>query len=161
MDFTKLQGAGNDFVLVEADDTRRNWSQLAETFCDRRFGIGADGLLLLLPSSAADFRMRVFNSDGSEAEACGNGLRCLVRYIVSRGLLTDSGAKEVFIETVAGVRRAGLKRIAGNTLEIQVGLGSPKFRAGDIPVLSEKGGGKEVDIKSPLSRTVAVNNYLI
>jgi diaminopimelate epimerase len=79
MNFTKLQGAGNDFVLIEARGTELDWSRLARTMCDRHFGVGADGLLLLLPSDKADVGMRVFNSDGSEAEACGNGMRCLVK----------------------------------------------------------------------------------
>ena len=77
MNFTKLQGAGNDFVLVETSDMQRNWSQVAVAMCDRHYGIGADGLLVVLPSGVAHFQMRVFDPDGSEAEACGNGLRCL------------------------------------------------------------------------------------
>ncbi|GAH84571.1 unnamed protein product, partial [marine sediment metagenome] len=82
MNFTKLQSVGNDFVLVETSDTQRDWSQVATAICDRHFGVGSDGLLLLLPSDSADFRMRMFNPDGSESEACGNGLRCLVEYVI-------------------------------------------------------------------------------
>ena len=74
MKFTKMQGAGNDFILIVTKDTQRDWSQLAVVMCDRHYGVGADGLLLLLPSAIADFQMRVFNADGSEADACGNGL---------------------------------------------------------------------------------------
>ncbi len=73
MNFTKLQSAGNDFVLVEASDFQCDWSAVAVAICDRHFGVGADGLLLLLPSDTAHFQMRMFNPDGSEAEACGNG----------------------------------------------------------------------------------------
>ena len=74
MIFTKMHGAGNDFILIETDDAQRDWSRIATAMCDRHYGIGADGLLLLMPSGLADFRMRVFNADGSEADACGNGL---------------------------------------------------------------------------------------
>jgi diaminopimelate epimerase len=156
MDFTKLQGAGNDFVLVETSDIERNWARLAVAICDRRFGVGADGLLLLLPSEAADFRMRIFNADGSEAEACGNGLRCLVRYALDRGLLASQEAKQVSIETVAGVRSARIRGKSGGPPEIQVSLGVPKFKAEDIPVVVEEGSGL-VDIKSMLDYTVTID----
>ena len=80
MNFTKMHGAGNDFVVVKSSDMNQDWSQMAISMCDRHFGIGGDGLLVLLPSDRADFQMREFNPDGSEAEACGNGLRCLAKY---------------------------------------------------------------------------------
>ena len=91
MNFTKMQGAGNDFILVEAGDLSRNWSQTAIAMCDRHFGVGGDGLLLVLASNVADFRMRMFNPDGSEAEACGNGLRCLARYVADSTRRGDKG----------------------------------------------------------------------
>ena len=109
MKFTKLQAAGNDFVLVETSDVERNWSPLAMAICDRHFGVGADGLLLLLPSDRADFQMRIFNPDGSEAEACGNGLTCLAKYVINRRL-ADSEAREISVETVAGIRRIKLRK---------------------------------------------------
>ena len=148
MDFTKLEGAGNDFVLVETSDTHRDWSRLAIAVCNRHFGIGADGLLLLLPSEAADFRMCMFNPDGSEAEACGNGLRCLVKYVISKKLLADGGAQEVFfIETKDEIRRAIVNRPAGRRPNIQVSMGIPRFKAGEIPVAIEEGDRGTVDIK--------------
>jgi len=107
MNFTKLQGAGNDFILVEAGEINLDWSQLAVAMCDRHFGIGADGLLVLLPSRLADFQMHIFNADGSEAEACGNGLRCLVKYVIDMGL-ADTEAQEISVETIAGIRKARL-----------------------------------------------------
>jgi len=137
MNFTKVQGAGNDFVLVEGGKARRDWSQLAIAMCNRHFGIGADGLLVLLPSDKAHFQMRVFDPDGSEAEACGNGLRCMVRYALNRGLVTKK-AQEVSVETIAGVRKARLDT-TGSTATIQVGMGEPKFGAKDIPVAIEQG----------------------
>ncbi len=84
MKFTKVQGAGNDFILVEAGELALDWPQVAGAMCDRHFGVGGDGLLLVLPSDTADFEMRIFNPDGSEAEACGNGLRCLAKYIIDQ-----------------------------------------------------------------------------
>lgn len=137
MNFTKLQGAGNDFVLVEADKKRRDWSQLAVAMCHRHFGIGGDGLLLLLPSDKADLKMRVFNPDGSEAEACGNGLRCLVKYALDKGL-AGSKTREISVETIAGIRKARLYT-KGKVAIIQTGMGEPKFGAKEIPVALEPG----------------------
>jgi diaminopimelate epimerase len=134
MNFTKLQGAGNDFVLVEAGGKRLNWSKLAVAICQRHFGIGTDGLLLL-SSDKTNLKMRVFNPDGSEAEACGNGLRCLVKYALEKGLVSAKAA-EIPVETIAGVRKARL-HIEGKTTIIQVGMGEPKFGAKDIPVALE------------------------
>jgi diaminopimelate epimerase len=128
--FTKMQGAGNDFVLVESQ-IERDWSPLAAALCDRHFGIGADGLLLVVPSAVADVRMRVFNSDGSEADACGNGLRCVVRYALQRGLI-NSKSGTAAVETMAGVRKAYLKGGEGGL--IQVGMGEPVFRPAWVPV---------------------------
>jgi diaminopimelate epimerase len=135
MNFTKLQGAGNDFILVAADKAQRDWSKLALAMCQRHFGIGADGLLVLLPSNNADFQLRVFNPDGSEAEACGNGLRCLVKYVLDKGLADDK-APEISIETMAGIRKARL-HTKGKATIIQVGMGEPKFKAEEIPVVLE------------------------
>ena len=134
MNFTKLQGAGNDFILVEADKKQLNWSKLAVAMCHRHFGIGADGLLLL-SANKADLRMRVFNPDGSEAEACGNGLRCLVKYALDKGLV-DSPKAEISVVTKAGTRKARL-HIQGKKTIIQVGMGEPKFSARDIPIVLE------------------------
>jgi diaminopimelate epimerase len=157
MNFTKLQAAGNDFILVETSDTNRNWSPVAVAVCDRHFGVGADGLLLLLPSAMADFGMRIFNPDGSEAEACGNGLRCLAKYVVNRGL-ADIGAKEISVETIAGIRKAKIYKARGEVVTIQVSMGTPKLGAKDIPVAIAEGDRGLVDIKPMLSYTVRVED---
>jgi diaminopimelate epimerase len=157
MNFTKLQAAGNDFILVETSDTNRNWSPVARAVCDRHFGIGADGLLLLLPSDMADFGMRIFNPDGSEAEACGNGLRCLAKYVVNRGL-ADIGAQEILVETIAGIRKAKIHEAKGGAVTIQVSMGTPKLGAKDIPVAIAEGDRGLVDIKPMLSYTVSVED---
>jgi len=155
MNFTKLQGAGNDFILIEAGGVEQDWSRLAIAMCNRHFGIGADGLLLLLPSEIADFRMRMFNPDGSEAEACGNGMRCLVRYVIEKKLISGKFEKtsEIVIETMAGMRRARLHKEMGKLTKIQVGMGTPEFEAKDIPIMIRRGA---VDIKSMLSYPITV-----
>ena len=148
MNFTKMQGAGNDFIVVEASNMLRDWSSLAISMCDRHFGIGADGLLILLPSDRADLRLRIFNPDGSEAEACGNGLRCLVKYVVDKGLLPGEleGIKEILVETVAGIRKVKIHKASGKLTKIQAGMGIPKFEVKDIPVAIEPDKGNLVNI---------------
>jgi len=156
MNFTKVQGAGNDFVLLEGNEAQRDWSQLAIAMCDRHFGIGADGLLLVLPSEVADFKMRVFDPDGSEAAACGNGLRCLVKYALEKGLVR-AATHQMLVETISGIRKVELHGIGSQATNIKVGMGEPKFRASDIPVVIEQ--GKDlVDIKSMLSYPVTIDD---
>ena len=155
MDFTKMQGAGNDFILVETGSVDQNWSQIAIAMCNRHFGIGGDGLLLLLPSDKADFQMRVFNPDGSEAEACGNGLRCLAKYSLYKGL-ANPRAHQILVETVAGIRMVRIHKAGGKVTKIQVGMGAPKFGVKDIPVAIELGKGNSVDIKPILNYPVAI-----
>jgi diaminopimelate epimerase len=130
MNFIKLQATGNDFVLIDARRMKRDWSALAKAMCHRNFGVGADGILLILPSKVADFYMRMFNPDGSEAEACGNGLRCAAKYAMESGLV--SGA-DIRIETPAGrkVLRALDKK------NIQVDMGRPILAPSAIPVLAK------------------------
>jgi len=105
--------------------------------CDRHFGVGGDGLLLVLASNVADFRMRMFNPDGSEAEACGNGLRCLARYVLDRGLV-NAKAQEILVETLAGIRKVRVHKAGDGAATIQVSMGEPKFGADDIPVVIER-----------------------
>ncbi len=148
MNFTKVQGTGNDFILVEAGGIDEDWPQMARAMCDRHYGVGGDGLLLLLPSDIADFRMRIFNPDGSEAETCGNGLRCFARYLLDKGLISDT-ADCIALETKTGISKVRLHRIGGELSGIQVGMGTPKFEARDIPVTIGQG-DDILDIK-PLS----------
>ncbi|MBI4303614.1 MAG: diaminopimelate epimerase [Chloroflexi bacterium] len=156
MKFTKMQGAGNDFVVVETSDTRRDWAKTAIAVCDRHFGIGADGLLLVMPSEVADFRMRIFNADGSEAAACGNGIRCLVKYFVDNRL----GKQEnhtVSVETMAGVRKAEFFKVAGKVAKVKIGMGEPRFEAKEVPVIMGQNEGPIVDIKSMMDYPISVN----
>jgi diaminopimelate epimerase len=137
MDFTKVQSVGNDFVLIETSDAKVDWANLTRAICHRHFGVGADGLLLLMPSKKADFRMRIFNTDGSEAEACGNGLRCIVHYLHTKGF---SSGNNITIETAGGVRKAEIIADSKHT-RIRIGMGAPIFDPERIPVRVELGKG--------------------
>jgi len=134
MNFVKMQGAGNDFVVTEAAGDERDWPRLATAMCDRRFGVGADGLLLALRSSPAEIGMRVFNSDGSEAEMCGNGIRCLAKYAVEKGLVKPTDGR-FSIETMAGVVSVEVNGEGGRVDRVRVGMGVPRLTPEDIPVL--------------------------
>jgi diaminopimelate epimerase len=123
--FTKMQAIGNDFVVVdEALWPEGDWAARARSLCDRRFGVGADGLLVVSPSDVADVRMRMFNPDGTE-DMCGNGLRCVVRFAHERGRLGTEGT----VETLAGVRPVRVLPEA-----FAAGMGAPRFAPADLPM---------------------------
>ena len=155
MDFTKMQSGGNDYVVVETNDMNYDWSQAAITMCDRHFGIGADSLLLLVPSDKADIQMRIFDTDGSEAEACGNGIRCLARYTYEKRIISTE-ADQVVVETIAGIREVKLQKSGNKLTGIQANMGEPKFVAEDIPVALKHDDDSMVNIKSMLSYPVVV-----
>ncbi len=136
MRFVKMQGTGNDFLLVEAQASEGEWETLARAMCDRHYGAGADGLLLVLPSQRADVRMRVFNADGSEAEVSGNGVRCLVKYTVERGLAQPREG-HVRVETASGVLKAETFGDGQRVERVRVSMGAPRFAAQEVPVLTE------------------------
>ncbi|MDO4564469.1 MAG: diaminopimelate epimerase [Clostridia bacterium] len=131
MKFLKVHGLGNDFILIDARTLApRDWSGFAKTQCDRHTGIGADGILLVENSDAADVRMRIFNADGSEAEMCGNGIRCFARYVFERKIVQSP----VFaVETLAGVMRPRILAEDG-TIQVKVDMGEPKLDGAAIPV---------------------------
>lgn len=133
--FTKWQGCGNDFVLVNGFSERldeEDLGALAQKICDRHYGIGADGLILVLPSKAADFRMRILNADGSEAEMCGNGIRCFAGVVHDEGL---SDKKEFTVETGAGILVPRLQLADGKLQGVRVDMGEPTLAGDRIPVL--------------------------
>src|SRR5262245_10978702 len=107
MQFVKMHGTGNDFVMIDARDTDADWEALARKMCDRHFGVGSDGIILTLPADNADLRMRMFNPDGSEAEMCGNGIRCLAKFAAERGITTPRDGT-LMIDTLAGPLRCEL-----------------------------------------------------
>ncbi|MBW7474171.1 diaminopimelate epimerase [Paenibacillus oenotherae] len=132
MNFTKMHGLGNDFIVIEGESSLPdNASELALQLCNRYFGIGADGLVYILPSSTADFRMRIMNSDGSEAEQCGNAIRCVAKYVFDNGL-TDK--KEITIETLgAGVQQVQLNVVNGVVETVRVDMGEPILDGLKVP----------------------------
>ncbi len=136
MKFAKMQGAGNDFLLVESGGEERDWNALAAAICERHFGAGADGLLLVLPSQRADVRMRLFNADGSEAEVSGNGVRCLVKYAVERGLATPTDGK-VTVEAVHEVLAAQVTMAGPRVTSVRLSMGAPRFAPAEVPVIAE------------------------
>lgn len=155
MHFTKMQSAGNDYVVVEATN-HCDWSQLVQVVCDRHFGVGCDSLLVLLPSKKAHFRMRVFDTDGSEAEMCGNGIRCLAKYVFDKGLVKN-GTREIQVETEAGVKQLRVTKQDGKVVSIQANMGEPRFGAEEVPALVEKNRAGVLDINSMLSCPVTVD----
>lgn len=134
MQFTKMHGIGNDFVMLDCIHNALPEDRLPDIsrkLCDRRFGIGADGIILVLPSKVADLRMRMFNPDGSEAEMCGNGIRCFARYAFDRKLVDDTAMK---VETAAGVKALKLLTRGGRVEAVRVDMGQPRLRRGEIPM---------------------------
>jgi diaminopimelate epimerase len=129
--FTKMHGTGNDFIVINAEliDKEIDFNQLARKLCHRRFGIGADQLLLLMPSEKSDFGMRIFNADGTEVEMCGNGIRCLGKYIWDREL---SDKKKLTIEAIGGIHY-----LEQDGDLIKVDMGEPITEAQKIPVALE------------------------
>lgn len=136
MRFVKMQGTGNDFLLVEGAEQERDWGALAQAMCDRHRGVGADGLMLMLPSLRAGVRMRLFNADGSEAEISGNGVRCLVKYAVEHGLARPREGR-VLVEAVSGVLEAEVFGEEGRVERVRMAMGVPRFAAKDIPVITD------------------------
>ncbi|MBF8266021.1 MAG: diaminopimelate epimerase [Dehalococcoidia bacterium] len=131
MKFVKMHGTGNDFIVIDARGLRRDWVKLAQKICDRHFGIGSDGLLLVLPARRADFRMRMFNPDGSEAEICGNGIRCFAKYVIDQGLTEKNN---ISVETLAGVKHVKTFLRNGQVQQVRVNMGAPHLQPADIPI---------------------------
>ncbi len=134
MKFVKMHGAGNDFVMVDARGLPdRDWARVAEAVCDRHFGVGADGLILLLPSEQADLRMRMWNPDGSESEMCGNGIRCFTKLALDEGIV-GRGREEFTAETGAGVLTLRPVWQGPAVGAVQVNMGEPIFEPERVPV---------------------------
>lgn len=134
MRFAKLHGLGNSYVyidLVTQPEPAIDWPALARRVSDPGFGIGSDGLILILPSDRADLRMRMFNADGSEGEMCGNGIRCLARYAADTGLIQGNRLQ---VETLAGVRHLELIRRGDSVAAVRVDMGEPRLKPAEIPV---------------------------
>lgn len=145
MKFTKMHGAGNDYVYVNGfAEQIADPASLARAVSDRNFGIGADGLILILPSGQADLRMRMFNADGSEAQMCGNGIRCVAKYAYDHGLVKKT---ELQIETGAGVLALQLYPGSdGSIARVRVDMGEPRLERGSLPMAGSVG-DRAVDIE--------------
>ena len=135
MKFTKMQGIGNDYVYVNClEETVENPGEVARKVSDRHFGIGSDGLILIKPSLEADFEMDMYNSDGSQGAMCGNGIRCVAKYVYDYGL-TDKD--EISIATKSGIKYVKLQVKNGKVKTVRVDMGAPILNAGLIPIVSE------------------------
>ncbi len=141
MKFTKMHGCGNDYVYVNLFEEKiDNPAELSIAVSDRHFGIGSDGLITIGPSDVADFRMRIYNADGSEAEMCGNGIRCVAKYVYDHKL-TDK--TEISVESGAGIKYLTLFVENGKAAQVKVDMGEPVLSPDKIPVIAE--GDRVVD----------------
>src|SRR4030066_530705 len=144
MKFTKMHGCGNDYIYVNClsqslgGQVVATPSKLAIKISDRHFGVGSDGLILIMPSNKADFRMRMFNADGSEAEMCGNAIRCVGKYLHDRGRLSRGRLekRDFTVETLAGVKtlRVAEKDRRGKAVQLTVDMGAPVLKGSEIPI---------------------------
>ncbi|MDR2574421.1 MAG: diaminopimelate epimerase [Desulfovibrio sp.] len=146
--FTKMHGLGNDYIYVEEFDAPfENPASLAARISDRHFGVGGDGLVLIGPSQKADFRMRIFNADGSEAEMCGNATRCVGKYLFERGF---TAKRDITLETLAGIRGIRLEGEGRDVSGARVDMGKPGMLPADLPML--------VEDEAFIHREIAVDN---
>ncbi len=135
MKFTKMHGIGNDYVYVNCfEETVENPERVSELISDRHFGIGSDGLVLIMPSDKADFRMRMFNADGSEGMMCGNATRCIGKYVYDKGM-TDK--TEITLETKSGIKKLKLFPENGKVKTVLVDMGKAIIKPAEIPVLAD------------------------
>ncbi len=133
MQFTKVHGLGNDFVIINSFKEKvNNPNELAIKLCNRKFGVGADGLVLVAPSNNADIKMRIFNPDGTEPEMCGNAIRCVAKYAYERGM----SEKELKVETLAGIMLPEIILRDNKILGVKVDMGKPLVESSEIPIKS-------------------------
>ena len=136
MKFTKMQGIGNDYVYVNCFQEKvENPGEIAKMVSDRHFGLGSDGLILIKPSDVADFEMDMYNSDGSRGAMCGNGIRCVAKYVYDYGLTHKTS---ITVNTASGIKYLDLTIENGKAVQIRVNMGTPILEASKIPVISEK-----------------------
>lgn len=155
--FTKMQGAGNDYIYVNCFETDLpDPSKIAQIVSDRHFGIGSDGLVLILPSENADVRMRMFNADGSEGKMCGNASRCVGKYVYERGIVHK---KEIMLETLSGIKKLLLKTEGETVVSVTVQMGKPILTPALIPVdcCGENFINRPVTVKDTCYRMTAVS----
>lgn len=145
LQFTKMHGLGNDYVYMDAINQKiENRSELAKFVSDRHFGIGSDGLILICPSEKADFRMQMFNQDGSEAEMCGNGIRCVGKFVYDKGLTKK---ETITVETLAGIKTLVMTAKNGKIETARVDMGEPILEPEKIPVISNENPVKNLKLE--------------
>ncbi|MDD6213739.1 MAG: diaminopimelate epimerase [Firmicutes bacterium] len=157
MKFTKMQGLGNDYVYVNCfEETVDNINEIAKKISDRHFGVGSDGLVLICPSDKADFRMDMYNSDGTQAEMCGNAIRCVAKYAHDRGL-TDKTS--ISIETLAGIKTLELNLENGSVKNVRVNMGKPELVPKNIPIDSglDRFIRQDVDVDGKIYKVTGVS----
>ena len=146
LQFTKMHGLGNDYVYMDAINQKiENRSELAKFVSDRHFGIGSDGLILICPSEKADFRMQMFNQDGSEAEMCGNGIRCVGKFVYDKGLTKK---ETITVETLAGIKTLVMTAKNGKIETARVDMGEPILEPEKIPVISNENPVKSLKLEA-------------
>lgn len=147
MKFTKMHGTGNDYIYINGfEEKLENPSEAAVKLSDRRFGIGSDGLILILPSDVADCRMEMFNADGSIGKMCGNGIRCVAKYVYDRGLVKKDVLR---VETRSGVKTLQLRVEDGKVASVRVNMGQPELDPEKIPVLFSKDRMVDEEVYTP------------
>ncbi|MBI2423979.1 MAG: diaminopimelate epimerase [Candidatus Hydrogenedentes bacterium] len=141
MEFTKMHGLGNDYHFIEGEKYPGvDWPALSRAMSHRHLGVGSDGIILVLPDDQYDFKMRIFNADGSEAETCGNGIRCFAKYVYERGMATRT---EFVINTLAGPNRVALTVEGRDVTRVRSNMGKPRFERHEIPMNGPAGQVKE------------------
>lgn len=159
MKFTKMHGCGNDYIYVDGAKeqiSRDQKPEIVRRLSDRHFGIGGDGVIFINPSKEADFEMEMYNMDGSRAEMCGNGIRCVAKYVYDKGL-TDKTSVSVI--SSGRVKYLDLNIVDGRVSSVKVNMGSPILRAADIPVLSEKEEviGEQIEVDGRIYKMTCVS----
>lgn len=135
LQFTKMQGLGNDYVYVDCTKKKlENASEIAVKVSDRHFGIGSDGLILINASNVADFEMEMYNADGSRGEMCGNGIRCVAKYVYDYGLTDQT---HISVETLGGIKYLDLTVEDGRVRQVRVDMGKPKLLPSEVPVIAD------------------------
>lgn len=157
IEFTKMHGLGNDYHFINGFTyTIDDPAELARNMSHRHLGAGADGIILILPGEEGEFRMRIFNADGSEAETCGNGIRCFAKYVFERGMTSK---KEFVIDTLGGPNRVQLTTEGDTVVSVRSNMGKPKFERADIPMEGPPGRviEEDIDVDGEVMRVTCAN----
>ena len=164
MKFTKMQGAGNDYIFIDARSIEADWAALSRAMSDRHFGVGGDGIILILPSQVAHLKMRMFNADGSEGEMCGNGIRCFAKYAIERDI-AQAGETGLRVETAAGIRTVSPAMDGNRVVRARVAMGVPQLEPEEVPVVLanppvERAGKAVVDYPVEIGSTQLNLNFV-